>query len=171
MYSGWGDDLINLDDNLDTTGTTGKKAAFTPNCDTNPSYEDMAYGGAGRDVFIINTNGDRAIDWAGEFNSYFTPFSQFGSVSVSRTQKASIENYLYAMSKSDGADQTLAGHYGSDTARNGEPFGELGLVTSGDAASGDQKGSSRDPQPGNTGGSKVDLTQRRGHRRGHCRFT
>ncbi|HKB04409.1 MAG TPA: matrixin family metalloprotease, partial [Gemmataceae bacterium] len=37
------------------------------------------------------------------------------------------------------------------------PFGELGLVTSQDAAWGDQKGQSRDPQPGNTGGMPVDL--------------
>src|SRR4029077_20579901 len=47
--------------------------------------------------------------------------------------------------------------YGSDSTRNGEPFGELGLVTSQDAAWQDQKGSSRDPQPGNTGGGQVDL--------------
>ena len=29
-----------------------------------PSYEDRAFGGAGRDVLIGNTGGDRLIDWA-----------------------------------------------------------------------------------------------------------
>ena len=38
--------------------------------------------------------------------------------------------------------------YSSDPARNGEPFGELGLVTQQDAAWGDQHGGPRDPQPG-----------------------
>ena len=151
MYSGWGDDLLNLDDNLNTAG------GLNTGCDTNPSYEDLAYGGAGRDVLLINTNGDRGVDWVGEFNSFFTPFAQFGSVSVSRFQQPSVPEFLYAISASDGVDPTLAAHYGGDPARNGEPFGELGLVTHQDAASGDQTGASRDPQPGNTGGGKVDL--------------
>ena len=52
--------------------------------DTHPSYEDRAYGGAGRDVLIANTGGDRLIDWAGEFNSYIVPFAPFGLGTVSR---------------------------------------------------------------------------------------
>src|SRR5262249_38089277 len=56
MYGGWGDDLINLDDNLNSAGST-KKGSFNPGTDTNPSYEDIALGGAGRDVFLVNTNG------------------------------------------------------------------------------------------------------------------
>ena len=35
-------------------------------------------------------------------------------------------------------------------ARNGEPFGEIGLVNQQDAAWGAQHGAPRDPQPGNT---------------------
>lgn len=70
--------------------------------------------------------------------------------------------YLYALSKSQGADQTLAAGYASDSTRNGEPFGELGLVLRGDAAWGDQSGAPRDPQPGNTGGAKVDIGNRPG---------
>ncbi len=158
MFGGWGDDLINLDDNLNTNGGLNDAIKKTPGTDTNPSYEDVAFGGAGRDVFLINTNGDRAMDWSGEFNSFYTPFAQYGSMAVSRFLQPGLPEYLYALSKSDGADQTLAAQYGSDPTRNGEPFGELGLVTSQDAAWQDQKGSSRDPQPGNTGGGQVDLS-------------
>ncbi|MCL5735095.1 MAG: hypothetical protein M1274_05810, partial [Actinobacteria bacterium] len=158
LFGGWGDDLLNLDDDLASPGTVSKKGnTFSPACDTNPSYEDMAFGGAGIDVFLINTNGDRGLDWMGEFNSFYTPFAQYGAVSVSRMLRPSEPEYLYAMAQSDGADPTLAAQYGSDPARHGEPFGELGLVTSKDAAWGAQSGSSRDPQPGNTGGGKVDL--------------
>src|SRR5262249_1520973 len=156
MFSGWGDDILNLDDDLTSGGTT-KKGTFNPGTDTNPSYEDLAYGGAGRDVLLINTNGDRGFDWSGEFNMFFVPFSQFGADSVNRILQPALPPYPYGLSKSAGADQTLAAQYGSDPARNGEPFGELGLVTSQDAAWGDQKGQSRDPQPGNTGGAQVDL--------------
>jgi Ca2+-binding RTX toxin-like protein len=129
MFSGWGDDLINLDDDLTSPGANSKKGnAWNPSTDTNPSYEDLAFGGAGIDVFLINTNGDRALDWIGEFNSFYTPFSQYGAVSIGRLLRPGEPEYLYAMSESDGADQTLAAQYGSDPARHGEPFGELGLV-------------------------------------------
>jgi len=159
MYAGWGDDMLNLDDNLNTNGglNNATKKPKNTGTDTNPSYEDLAFGGAGIDVFLINTNGDRAMDWSGEFNSFFTPFAQYGSMSVSRFLQPAMPDYLYAMSKSDGADQTLAVQYVSDPARNGEPFGELGLLTSRDDAWQAQKGQSRDPQPGNTGGGAVDL--------------
>jgi len=38
--------------------------------DTHPTYEDRVYGGAGLDVLIGNTGGDRLIDWSASFNSY-----------------------------------------------------------------------------------------------------
>jgi hypothetical protein len=72
--------------------------------------------------------------------------------------------YLYALSLSDGADPFLAAHYGSDPTRDGEPFGELGLVTQKDAAWGDQKGKPRDPQAGNTPGGKRDVLRTAGIR-------
>jgi Ca2+-binding RTX toxin-like protein len=146
MWAGWGDDLMNGDDLLSTSGTT----------DTNPSYEDLMYGGAGRDVMLINTNGDRAIDWVGEFNSYYTPFAQFGMASVLRLIQPDVPQYLLDLSKSQGADQTLAAKYGGAAARNGEPFGELGMVLQQDAAFGAQSGSPRDAQAGNSKG-KVDV--------------
>jgi Ca2+-binding RTX toxin-like protein len=158
MFSGWGDDLLNMDDNLNSPGSESKKGnTWNPECDTNPSYEDLAFGGAGRDVLLINTNGDRAMDWIGEFNSFYTPFAQFGAVAVDRLLRPFGPELLYALSKSDGADQTLAAQYVTDPARNGEPFGELGLVLQKDTAWSDQSGAPRDPQPGNTGGGKVDL--------------
>ena len=117
----------------------------------------MAYGGAGRDVLIANTNGDRLIDWVGEFNTMLTPYAQFGVASVSRLLQPALPDYLLALSKSEGADQTLAAEHGSDPARNGEPFGELGMVLQQDAAWQAQTGAPRDPQGGNLPGGKVDV--------------
>ena len=58
-FGGWADDLINMDDDQTTAGGLNDRP------DTATSYEDVAYGGAGRDVLIGNTGGDRLIDgWA-----------------------------------------------------------------------------------------------------------
>jgi len=157
LWGGWGDDLLNLDDKLTSNGGLNNVT------DTNPSYEDMAYGGAGRDVLISNTNGDRLIDWVGEFNTFLTPYAQFGQGSVSRDIQPQIQDYLYALSKSDGADQTLAAQHGGDPSRNGEPFGELGLVLPGDTAWHDQTGGPRDPQAGNLPGGQADVLRSAGN--------
>jgi hypothetical protein len=119
------------------------------------------YGGAGRDVMLINTNGDRAIDWVGEYNSYYTPFSAFGFASVLRLIRPAVPEYLLDLSESQGADQTLSAIYGGDPARNGEPFGELGMVLQQDAEYGDQNGAPRDPQPGHMKG-KLDVNRSAG---------
>jgi Ca2+-binding RTX toxin-like protein len=147
-YGGWGDDLMNMDDNLETA------AGANTAPDANPSYYDRAFGGAGRDILIANTGGDRLIDWSGEFNSFLVPFSPFGASTITRAAQPGLVEFLYALSKSDGADQTLALDYASDPLRNGEPFGELGLVKQGDSAWGDQHGGPADPQPGNSNGSR-----------------
>ena len=159
MYGGWGNDYLNADDVLNTGGSVTNVGT-----DTNPSYEDVAYGGAGRDVLLANTGGDRLIDWSGEFDSYLVPFSPFGMATVSRTIQPQLPEYLYALSASDGADPFLAAQYASDPTRNGEPFGELGLVTQHDAAWGDQKGKPRDPQAGNTPGSQRDVLRTAGNK-------
>ncbi|HEX9364911.1 MAG TPA: hypothetical protein VGA47_14140, partial [Candidatus Dormibacteraeota bacterium] len=148
MWAGWGDDLLNQDDNLDTNGGLNDQP------DTNPSYEDLGFGGAGRDVHIANTGGDRMIDWVGEFNTYLVPFSPFGMNMISDQIQPGLPEFLYALSKSDGADQTLAARYGSDPTRNGEPFGEIALVLRPDAAWNDQRGKPRDPQAGNLKGTR-----------------
>jgi Ca2+-binding RTX toxin-like protein len=151
LYGGWGDDLVNADDNQDTHGGLNDQP------DTHPSYEDRAYGGAGRDVLIANTGGDRLIDWVGEFNSYLVPFAPFGMGTVSRTLQPQLAEFLYALSASDGGDFTRAADTGADSARNGEPFGELGVVRQQDFAWQAQTGAPRDPQAGNIPGGKRDV--------------
>ena len=151
LWAGRGADLMNGDDVLSTNPTT----------DTNPSYEDLMYGGAGRDVLLINTNGDRAIDWAGEFNSYFTPFSEFGFASVLRLIQQGVPEYLTALSKSQGSDPTLSASYVQVPGDNPETLSEIGMVLQGDSEYGAQTGKPRDPQPGNLKG-KVDVTRSAG---------
>ncbi|MGA8051658.1 MAG: hypothetical protein WCA09_15880, partial [Burkholderiales bacterium] len=152
LYGGWGDDLMNADDNQNTDNGLNDQP------DTNSSYEDRAYGGAGRDVLIGNTGGDRLIDWVGEFNSYIVPFAPFGLGTVSRTLQPQLAEFLYALSASDGADPTRAAdNTSTDPARNGEPMGELGVVRQQDFAWQDQTGGPRDPQAGNIPGGKRDV--------------
>jgi len=124
IYGGRGSDLLNADDNLNTAGGANNE----PN-GSETSYEDLAYGGAGRDVLIANISGDRLIDWVGNFNRYVLPYTSFGANTISRNLKPKLFKFLYDLSKADGADQTLG--Y-SDDPRHGEPNGELGLVTSKD---------------------------------------
>ncbi|MEH6829476.1 MAG: calcium-binding protein [Sulfitobacter sp.] len=143
LYGGYGSDWLNLDDDLSTTGGTNDDT------DTDASYEDYALGGAGRDVLIANTGGDRMHDWTGEFNSFIVPFKPFGAPTVIRSIAPSTIEFWYDLSASDGADPTRAADTGSDPARNGEPDGELGIVRQSDADWGDQHGGPADPQPGN----------------------
>ena len=121
IYGGWGDDLLNADDDHSTNG------GLNDGPDTHPSYEDRAYGGAGRDGLIANTGGDRLIDWAGEFNSYIVPFAPFGLGTVSRALQPQIAEFLYALSESDGADFTRSVDAGATRAQR-RAVGELGLV-------------------------------------------
>ena len=143
---------MNADDDLATNGGLNDAP------DTHPSYEDRAYGGAGRDVLIGNTGGDRLIDWVGEFNCYLVPFAPFGMATVSRTLQPQLAEFLYALSESDGADPTRASrHRQPARVRNGEPDGELGLVRQQDFAWHDQTGGPTDPQAGNIPGGKRDV--------------
>ena len=89
------------------------------------SFNEAAYGGAERDVLIANVSGDRLVDWVGDFNRYVLPHTSFGAPTISRNLKPKLFEFLYDLSKADGADQTLG--YSGDP-RNGEPNGELGLV-------------------------------------------
>ncbi len=151
IFGGMGDDLMNVDDDHGTNGGLNDAP------DTDPSYEDIAYGGGGRDVLIGNTGGDRLIDWAGEFNSYIVPFAPFGLGTVSRAPAPHIQQYLYDLSEASGADQTRAADTGSAESRNGEPEGEIGLVNQQDFAWRDQTGAPDDPQPGNIPGGPRDV--------------
>jgi Ca2+-binding RTX toxin-like protein len=151
LYGGWGDDLLNADDNLDTNSGANSSP------DTDPTYEDRAYGGAGLDVLIANTGGDRLIDWVGEFNSYIVPFAPFGASAISRTVQPQLPEFLYALSASDGADPTRVADAGGTVVRNGEPKGELGLVLQQDFSWQEQTGAPSDPQSGNIPGGARDV--------------
>ena len=162
IYGGFGNDLLNADDDHDSIAQAVKKVIDpignnTP--DTAYSYQDIAYGGAGRDVIIGNTGGDRLIDWVGEFNSYLVPFAPFGAATISRTLQPQLSEYLYDLSESDGADPTRPGDVGiaAEEARNGEPYGELGLVRQQDPWWKPQTGAPDDPQAGNIPGGKRDV--------------
>ena len=143
-----------------------------------PAWEALAYGGSGQDIMFAGTGGDRLIDWVGNHNSYYAPFSQFGMPTVSRTLMPFLPEFLYALSKSDGADQTLgvradyfcasaAGglnaacsdypRYSGTAARNGEPWGEMGLVLQHDAAWHEQAGPPFNEMPENLGGTGIDV--------------
>ena len=106
LWGGWGNDLLNADDDaVDGTADGDRMQTIqlrrtTP--DTHPLYEDRAYGGAGLDVLIGNTGGDRLIDWVGEFNSYLVPFAPFGIATVSRQVPPGLLEFLYALSASAG---------------------------------------------------------------------
>ncbi|MFK7753797.1 MAG: calcium-binding protein, partial [Sedimentitalea sp.] len=131
MYGGYGDDFINADD--DMTGDNNRS-------DDDISYEDFAFGGAGEDILIANNVGDRLIDWAGEFNSYYTPFLSVGEPTVINDYSLGLVQYIYALGTSDGIDPT---RFEDATYEElladlpaiyelGEPFGELGIVVSSD---------------------------------------
>ena len=76
---------------------------------------------------------------------------------VSRQNDPWLPEFLYALSHSQGADPTRATDTGDDAARNGEPDGELGLVTQKDHGLWqDQTGGPTDPQAGNIPGGKRD---------------
>ncbi|MHC4543730.1 MAG: hypothetical protein ACYSYL_04270 [Planctomycetota bacterium] len=159
IYGGWGNDLLNVDDDHTTLGEDGITLNANDTPDTHPQYEDRAYGGAGRDVLIGNTGGDRLIDWVGEYNSYLVPYAPFGMASVSRTMQPFLPEFLYSLSLGDGVDPTRSADIGggADPVRNGEPYGELGLVKQKDFAWQDQTGAPSDPQAGNIPGGHRDV--------------
>ena len=168
LWGGWGNDLLQADDHLEAgclastpngTCTQTGSTWLNDGPDTHPMYEDRAVGGAGRDVLIGNTGGDRLIDWIGEFNSYIVPFAPFGIATVSRQVPPALFEFLYALSAAQGADPTRAADEGSaDPERNGEPYGEIGLITQRDHGLWqDQSGAPADPQAGNIPGGKKDV--------------
>ena len=146
LYGGYGNDLISADDNLATTGVDNDA---TPNVDESLvvglndspdediSYEDFAFGGAGRDFLIANTAGDRLIDWVGDFNEYFLPYRSAGAPTVITDYSVELEDFIVAQAKADGVDPTRARDVdptlsaaGIPLSLFGEPYGELGLVNS-----------------------------------------
>jgi hypothetical protein len=139
VYAGWGNDVVDIRGTLDQNGGLNDGPV------TNPSTESLAYGGAGIDVLIASSAGDRLIDWGGNHNTYLVPFSPFGEPTVSRTPSPVMQDFLLQLSQSDGSDLTMGLRHGGTAARNGEPFGELAMVIPGDAAWQAQHGKPRDP--------------------------
>jgi hypothetical protein len=169
-----GNDLLNLDDNLETDGGANDQpdnGNLIPGDPGGPAqvYDnaDTAYGGGGRDVLILNTGADRAEDWVGEYNSFIAPFAPFGNGQVSRDVPPSKFEFFYLLGESTGADQTRVGNLTvngqtvfADPARRGEPYAELGLVTQKDKTApfdwASQNGAPIDNQAGNTPGGMRD---------------
>jgi Ca2+-binding RTX toxin-like protein len=153
MFGGLGDDLLNADDDHNPL-TDNTEVDFAPEDDPT-YYDDILFGGGGRDILIASSTGDVMVDWTGEYNSYVVPTSNFGPGTVIRYSTKDIVKFLYDLSEGAGAD-TDAGTYitGTDPARNSEPYGEIGLVIVGDPFDKDLVGAPRDPQPGNKGGKK-----------------
>ena len=154
LWGGKGSDLLDADDDKSTNGGLNDQ----PDNDPDDFNADLTYGGGGKDIHLGNTGADRLIDWTGEFNSYVVPFAPFGEATVVRKLQPQLPNFLYALAKSDGADQTRVGPGLGASARNGEPFGEDGLFLQEDNGWRDQTGAPEDPQAGNKpGGSKDQL--------------
>ena len=126
LYGGFGDDLLDADDDKSTNNGNNNRT------DNGSTYGDIAFGGAGRDILIANNRDDRLVDWVGEFNAFEAPRAISNGNTFLRSPSPAIMEFLYDLSESDGADQTRILD-GGDPARNGEPWGELGLVGPQDA--------------------------------------
>ena len=155
IFAGYGNDISNADDDLSTNGWLNDMT------DTHPTYLDRTFGGGGIDIHYGNTEGDRLIDWVGEYDSYIVPFSAFGINTVSRQVEPSLPEFLYALSFGLGADPTRAAETSASVvsaARRGEPYGELGLVIQQDHGLWQvETGGPTDPQSGGIPGSKRDV--------------
>lgn len=155
LWGGWGNDLLQADDDLMTGGGLND----SPDSGS-PSLYDRAYGGAGLDILIANSQYDRLIDWVGEFNSFLVPFSVFGGDTISRQVAPGLPEFLYALGRSQGADATRTADRGGDLTRLGEPYGELGIVVQQDSGLWNlQAGAPSDPQPGTIPGGSRDVIQ------------
>ena len=128
LYGGFGDDLLNTQRNL-TIDNGLNDVPDNQVLANGVTFHGIAFGGAGRSTLIAGGVYDRLIDWRGEFNQYVVPFAPYGAPTVSRDVNPQLFQYLYQLSASDGADASIATDFAQDPTRNGEPYGELGLVT------------------------------------------
>ncbi|NCC75650.1 MAG: calcium-binding protein, partial [Clostridia bacterium] len=154
LFGGLGNDLLNGDDDHDPW-TANTEVDVPPTDQPATYYDDIIFGGGGRDILIASSTGDALVDWVGEFNTYVVPTSKFGPGTIIRFSNASIVQFLVDLALSSGLDKTAGRSVlTADPARYFEPYGELGIVLNGDPFSSDQNGAPRDPQPGNKGGVK-----------------
>ncbi|MEE4314510.1 MAG: Calx-beta domain-containing protein [Desulfofustis sp.] len=168
LYGGFGNDLLNADDVMGGPGNSyDTTAGLNDAPETHLSWEDRVFGGAGLDILIGNTGGDRLIDHLGEFNSYIVPFAPFGIATVSRQVPPQLFDFLTAQAAGDGVDMTRladgvlvnqGSRYSNVMVQQGNPYGELGLVTQKDHGFWqDQSGPPTDPQAGNIPGGRRDI--------------
>ena len=103
---------------------------------TNPTFADIAFGGAGYDILIANTASDRLLDWSDPVNAYYFPWEGHDEdVQIHDSHWDQADQFLLDLGLALGADPTRPevspwrwdGH--DADFRNGEPFGELGLFT------------------------------------------
>ena len=152
MYGGFGNDIMDADDNKETNGGANDVPDAAPYAEA-----DTAFGGGGRDTLLGNTGVDRLSDWVGEYNAYIVPFAPFGKNTVIRELLPKLPQFLIDLAESDGADQTRTSPGLGTTLRKGEPYGELGLELQEDKQFwGAQTGAPDDPQAGNKPGGKKD---------------
>ena len=124
------------------------------------NFLGLAFAGAGINTLIAGGAYDRLIGWGGNFNTFVVPFAPWGEPTVTRSPApAIIRHILISLGAADGADNLYADYNalrastnvaGLDPTRNGEPYGELGLVNQSDPVSGnfcstDERRTSRRP--------------------------
>ena len=148
MFGGWGDDLLNADDYLETNDGLNDRVED----DVRFRQGDLAFGGAGRDVLIANSAQDRLVDWQGDFNTYVVPFAYYGAPVVYRSYTPRLAAFIRALAYAAGTDVSLTPF---------EPYDEPAIVAAGLQGSRPspnfvaQTGPPRDP-PGNLPGVPRD---------------
>jgi len=121
----------NANNIVDARGVTGTNA-------------DIAFGGAGHDVLIGNTASDRLYDENGPsttgWNADYVPWGGNTSTLTLAANTDGVAQFLLDLGLALGADPTRAetlppAPQTTDyLIRNGEPFGELGMIDPADAA-------------------------------------
>jgi hypothetical protein len=115
LFGGWGRDLLQLDDYLDTDNGLNDR----PEDIRWFAWGDLAFGGGDGDILIANTAQDRMYDWDGPFNQYWVPFEYYDAPVVNQHYTPEIAAFLRVVADRAGADSTLGP----------EPFDEAAIVT------------------------------------------
>ena len=151
LYAGWGNDLLQADDVL----TTNNNLNDHPR--TNASWEDRAYGGAGIDILIANTGGDRLIDWVG---SELVPRAVLAvrDRTVSRRTTRRCPSSCTRCRRPTAPIPTRDTDTGRDPRAQRRVRGELGLIRQRTTASGSSRPAARPTRrPGNIPGGSRDV--------------
>ena len=95
---------------------------------------DILFGGTGRDIMVVNTASDRAVDWNNPSDTVYFPWEGGAGAAVVNGPHDDLAQALLALGLALGADPTrpeVPLPFAPAPAlvfSNGEPFGELGLV-------------------------------------------